>query len=287
MTILVRLTSSFSGLKQSFWTISGKLVCITNKYAYPELNLIMNCAGTSSADAGGTLMEKNKEKKERRHSAPLPVSAAATIQVARSASNALISNVLQQLANPQREASEMDTSGNGTAEPKVIASGSGTAGPSAGGSGTAGSTNPIGSGTAGSSVEDAGTAGAAQLSAGKAAPYRNFHGDDEAVAGSGNGIVFTSARLGMTFDKPGPVIVTADCFECGSIFVEGDNRTSRSVLVEDTKELVVSTSSFIKEDWSCISCRRSHPLLPLVSQKQEWMVPSILFLLSSPSTISR
>ncbi len=74
-------------------------------------------------------MEKNKEKKERRHSAPLPVSTAATIQVARSAASALISNDLQQLANPQREASEMDTSGNGTAEPKVIASGSGTAAP--------------------------------------------------------------------------------------------------------------------------------------------------------------
>jgi hypothetical protein len=101
----------------------------------------MNCAGTSSADAGGTLMEKNKEKKERRHSAPLPVSTAATIKVARSAANALISNVLQQLANPQQEASEMDSSGNGTAKPKVIASGSGTAGPSAGGSGTAGSAN--------------------------------------------------------------------------------------------------------------------------------------------------
>jgi hypothetical protein len=80
-------------------------------------------------------MEKNKEKKERRHSAPLPVSTAATIQVARSAANAVISNILQQLANPQREASEMDTSGNGTAEPKVIASGSGTASSSAGESG--------------------------------------------------------------------------------------------------------------------------------------------------------
>jgi hypothetical protein len=223
-------------------------------------------------------MEKNKDKTERRQSAPLPVSTAATIQVARSAANAVISNVLQQLANPQREASEMDTSGNGTAEPKVIASGSGTAGSSAGGSGTAVFANPPGSGTAGSSDGIAGTAGAAQLSAGKAAPYRNFHGENEAVAGSGNGIVFTSARYKNiktqrqlrgehTAIGSGP---SADCFECGSIFVDGDNRTSRSILVEDTKELVVSTSSFIKEDWSCISCRRSHPLLPLLSEKQEW-----------------
>ena len=138
-------------------------------------------------------MEKNKEKKERRQSAPLPVSTAATIQVARSTANAVISNVLQQLANPQREASEMDISGNGTAEPKVIASGSGTAGSSAGGTGTAGSVNLPGTGTAGSSGTT-GTAGQAQLTAGKAAPYRNFHGENEAVAGSGNGIVFTSAR---------------------------------------------------------------------------------------------
>ena len=98
------------------------------------------------------------------------------------------------------------------------------------------------------------------------------------MAGSGNGIVFTSARYKNiktqrqlrgehTAIGSGP---TADCFECGSIFVDGDNRTSRSILVEDTKELVVSTSSFIKEDWSCISCRRSHPLLPLMSEKQEW-----------------
>ena len=85
-------------------------------------------------------MEKSKDKKERRQSAPLPVSTAASIQVARSAANAVIGNVLQQLANPQREATEMDT-GNGTAEPKVTASGSGIAGSSTGGAGTAGSAN--------------------------------------------------------------------------------------------------------------------------------------------------
>ena len=186
------MSPHFTPCTLSFWKCSGTHVCITNKYAYPELNLIMNCAGTSSADAGGTLMEKSKDKKERRQSAPLPVSTAASIQVARSAANAVISNVLQQLANPQREATEMDT-GNGTAEPKVTASGSGIAGSSTGGAGTAGSANLSGAGTAGSSGT-AGTAGAEQLSAGKAAPYRNFHGDNEAVAGSGNGIVFTSAR---------------------------------------------------------------------------------------------
>jgi hypothetical protein len=52
--------------------------------------------------------------------------------------------------------------------------------------------------------------------------------------------------------------------------VEGDNRTSRSVLLEDTKELILSTNSYIREDWSCISCKRSHPLLQLTSMKHEW-----------------
>jgi hypothetical protein len=52
--------------------------------------------------------------------------------------------------------------------------------------------------------------------------------------------------------------------------MEGDNRTSRAVLLEDTKELIVSTNSYIKEDWSCISCKRSHPLLPLTSRKHDW-----------------
>jgi len=40
--------------------------------------------------------------------------------------------------------------------------------------------------------------------------------------------------------------------------------------MEDTQELIVSTHSYLKEDWSCISCKKSHPLLPLTSRKQEW-----------------
>jgi hypothetical protein len=52
--------------------------------------------------------------------------------------------------------------------------------------------------------------------------------------------------------------------------VEGDKRTSHSVLLEDTKELIVSTNIYIREDCSCISCKRSHPLLPLTSMKHGW-----------------
>jgi hypothetical protein len=177
----------------------------------------------------------------------------------------------------------MDTTGSGTAEPKINPVGTGTAGLAVGtGSGTAGLGTAGGSGTAGTDPIQHGTAAAGTAAtasgSGSSAPYRNFHQDDEPVAGSGSSTIFTTARYKNiktqrqlrgehTAIGSGP---TADCYECGSIFVEGDNRTSRSVLLEDTKELIVSTNSYIKEDWSCISCRRSHPLLPLTSRKNDW-----------------
>jgi hypothetical protein len=90
-----------------------------------------------------------------------------------------------------------------------------------------------GSGTAGSNDGTAGTAGAVLMNAGKAAPYRNCHGDDDAVAGSGNGIVFTSARYKNVKTQrqlrgEHTAIGTGPTADCGSIFVEGDNRTSRA-----------------------------------------------------------
>jgi hypothetical protein len=230
-------------------------------------------------------MEKSKEeKKERRLSAPLPASTAATNQGARQTANNIISNVLQKLAQPQQEDTEMDTTGTGTAEPKFSSDGSGTAGSSVNtGSGTAGPGTAGRSGTAGNAsiphgAADAGAAPTVSMGAGSSTPYRNFHQDDEPVAGSGSSTIFTTARYKNiktqrqlrgehTAIGSGP---TADCYKCGSIFVEGDNRTSRSVLLEDTKELIVSTNSYIKEDWSCFSCRRSHPLLLLTSRKHDW-----------------
>jgi hypothetical protein len=70
---------------------------------YPELNLILNCAGTSSAAAEDSAISK-KKKEERRHSAPLPVATAATAQAARSTANAVISSVLQRAIVPQQDA---------------------------------------------------------------------------------------------------------------------------------------------------------------------------------------
>jgi hypothetical protein len=238
----------------------------------------MNCAGLSSAPTEDSLMERSKEKKERRSSLPLPPPTAATNQGARLTANNIISNVLQQLA-PRQEVTDMDTSGSGTAEPKHDDAG------------TAGTAKASGSGTAGNTKDRSGTAGSVSASVGgnpgnpeqaatvpTQAPYRNFHQDNAPVAGSGSETIFTTARYRNiktqrqlrgehTALGNGP---TADCFECGSIFVENDNRTSRAVLMEDTRELIVSTHSYLKEDWSCRSCKKNHPLLPLTSRKQEW-----------------
>ncbi len=40
-----------------------------------------------------------------------------------------------------------------------------------------------------------------------------------------------------------------------------------AVLVEDSRELLISSSSFAREDWTCISCDKAHHLLPLKTEK--------------------
>jgi hypothetical protein len=60
---------------------------------------------------------------------------------------------------------------------------------------------------------------------------------------------------------------TADCFECGDFFAKDSLRTQMSVLVEDSRELIISSSSFVQDDWTCISCDKAHPLLPLKTEK--------------------
>jgi hypothetical protein len=76
-----------------------------------------------------------RAKDERRHSAPLSVASAATVQTARSTANGVISSVLQKAITPRQEGEEkMDTNGGGTAPPVADTT------VNAGGSGTAGST---------------------------------------------------------------------------------------------------------------------------------------------------
>jgi hypothetical protein len=43
-----------------------------------------------------------------------------------------------------------------------------------------------------------------------------------------------------------------------------------SVLVEDSRELLISSSSFARDDWTCISCDKAHHLLPLKTEKNNW-----------------
>ncbi len=53
-----------------------------------------------------------------------------------------------------------------------------------------------------------------------------------------------------------------------------------AVLVEDSKELLITTSSFTRDDWSCISCDSAHPLLPLKTEKNNWKDGRKLFFLT-------
>ncbi len=55
--------------------LAGKILMLKD----PELNIILNCAGSSSAAAEDSVMSK-REKDERRHSAPLPVAIAALLK---------------------------------------------------------------------------------------------------------------------------------------------------------------------------------------------------------------
>jgi hypothetical protein len=43
-----------------------------------------------------------------------------------------------------------------------------------------------------------------------------------------------------------------------------------AVLVEDSREMIISSSSFSRDDWTCISCDKAHPLLPLKMDKNNW-----------------
>ena len=173
-------------------------------------------------------------KNERRHSAPLPVTTAATAQQARNTANAVISSVLQQAIPPRQEAEEkMETTSSGTAAVVVQQSGSGTAG--------SGSSDPI--------QEGSGTAGPSRPPPVTKAVYRNYHAQEYGISnlgsgsggsgGTGSGPVLTTARYKNIQTQrqlrgehtpigSGPA---ADNFKCGDIFLDGDSRNSHAVLI--------------------------------------------------------
>jgi hypothetical protein len=248
---------------------SVQLANTTLQYVYPDLKLIMNCAGTSSAAAEDSIMSKSG-KNDRRHSAPLPVTTAATAQHARSTPNAVISGVLQQAIAPRQSTAprqegedKMEVSGNGTAATHNTEGGSGTAGPE----------------TAWSSSRASRETGHGSATPIEKAEYRNYHleGDGSAAESAGSGSLTTARYKNIQTQRllrgehtaigSGP---SADSFKCGDIFINDDNRNSQATLVEDNRALLVTTNSFSLEDWCCVSCGKNHPLLPRASEQRIW-----------------
>jgi hypothetical protein len=63
----------------------------------------------------------------------------------------------------------------------------------------------------------------------------------------------------------------ADMFECGSFFsMEDDFRYQRACIRENKNDLIISSTSFTREDWVCTSCDKGHALLPLRYEKDLW-----------------
>jgi hypothetical protein len=130
-----------------------------------------------------------------------------------------------------------------------------------------------GTGTAGTS-RGTGT-GATGLGADIPVVYRNFHDDDDGETQKRRATTacYESIRIQRQIRGEHEAIgsgPTADCFECGDFFPKDDLRTQMSVLVEDSRELLISSSSFTRDDWTCISCDKAHHLLPLKTEKNNW-----------------
>ncbi len=147
--------------------------------------------------------------------------------------------------------------------------------PSAGtgtdGTGLAGTSRGTGTGIAGSGADTP-------------AIYRNFHDDDDCDAQKRRATTarYESIRTQRQIRGEHEAIgsgPTADCFECGDFFPKDDLRTQMSVLVEDSMELLISSSSFAREDWTFISCDKAHHLLPLKTEKNNWREGRKLFFL--------
>jgi hypothetical protein len=165
-----------------------------------------------------------------------------TSEAARKTAKSLITGVLSQVAG--RADDNKDTSGTGTA----------------------GSSRGSGTGTAGSG---------SGVSIDIPAVYRNFHDDDDGEAQKRRATTarYESIRTQRQIRGEHEAIgsgPTADCFGCGDFFPKNDFRTQMSVLVEDSRELIISSSSFVRDDWTCFSCDKAHPLLPLKTEKNNW-----------------
>jgi hypothetical protein len=189
-------------------------------------------------------MEESK-KKDRRGSIPLPAAIAATAEAARKEASRVIGEVLQQAGGSGRPDGAAPSSGNNQ-----------------------------------SNQEAMDTTGRASV------PYRNFHQEGAASGANppppSNGRyefikIQRAIRGEHATSGEGPKV---DSFKCGSFIDDNLSSTNRANVQEDTVELMVSSTSFSREDWVCISCDVGHKLLPRKRNKPQWTKGRKLVILS-------
>jgi hypothetical protein len=237
-----------------FMIISVRLTGIIQMSGNLVQKLMLLCAGPYLANAKWSMMEA--AKKTTHAGGTLQKVNPGTADAARKTANKVITGVLSSIAAKHDD--NMDTTGAGTAgifhEER----------------GTAGSSYTTWAGTAGTGPGT--SADTPAITAILPPVYCNFHDDDDGEAQKRRGTTarYESIRTQRQIRGEHEAIgsgPTADCFECGDFFAKDDLRTQMSVLVEDSRELIISSSSFVQDDWTCISCDKAHPLLPLKTEK--------------------
>jgi len=215
---------------------------------------------------------KMSDPVEKRRSAPtLPAATAGTVEAARRAANNTIANIINLAATGSQPVdTKMDCD-----VPAIPGTSRGTAGRAAGG---ANAPDPVIADTAagGSGIQQAGTSGTN-------AAYKNLR-QGASASSSKKTVMYEEimvqrrirgehAALGL---GPG-----ADMFDCGSFFsMEDDFRYQRACIRENKNDLIVSSTSFTREDWVCTSCDKGHALLPLRYEKDLWEGGRKLFFLT-------
>jgi hypothetical protein len=217
----------------------------------------VNCAGISSADVGDYKMEKSSG--EGRPKAPLlSPPTAGTVQAARKTANSIISSVIRQAAASIKvDESGMEISSGNDIPPPDTAGG-----PNAGSQQAAGNTPAP---ATGSNYKNLRQPTGEQLQAMKKSVRYEEIMVQRRIRGE-------HAALGL-----GP---SAENFECGDFHTEGDNRLLKAVLSENRNSLIVCSTSFNRDDWTCVSCEVDHPLLPLRAERESWDAGRKLFFLT-------
>jgi hypothetical protein len=180
------------------------------------------------ATAEWTTMETSK--KERRGSAPLPATTAASVEAARKEASRVIREVLQHAGS----------------RPPVAAAA-----------------------TAGETMETSNTGSASipyrnfhsEGAADGTHPLPPVSGRHEFIR------IQRQIRSEHAASSIGPA---AKNFKCSSFEEDKNCYANRIQLVEDAAELMVSTTSFTRSDWICTSCDVGHKLLPCRRNKPQW-----------------